>query len=773
MPLFASFLAGVLLFFLSGPFPFSSIFIFLSGSAFLCRTGRFLLILVVMLGFVYSLVRMPHADDIKPVWNRNIVVSGRLADKGALTGEKRGFVVESARDEETDEEIGDMEDRTIWLTADEELSPDETYDLLVRTGSDRSRLNPGSPAGQTLYARLIEVKDHSAESSEPAGLFRKARSGIAAYLQNRYPKDTAAFISSVTVGVYDLDDDLRNAFSTTGLAHILSISGAHFGIFTYMVFGISLFLLRRLPYSILQKMTLYVTPSQAAAASSLPLMIFYLGISGGSVPAVRSFIMIVLFLFGLLIGRKGFWLNSIFLAAFLLVIWDPGVVLDLSFQLSFIAVLFIGFSVEKGESPDRPEGMKAKVRNFVSASLRMTLAAALGTAPIVAYHFHYFSVISPVANLAAAPLIGFIVIPLALFSSISYLLTGVYLFGPLVGTGAELSLDLVKLMAKIPHADISMPAFPPGFLLLSYACFLPYLFLGRKRMLLVVPAVPLIVYFAATVLVPRPFSVTFLDVGQGDSAVAELPDGRTLVIDTGRTGREAAGFLKYLGKRDIDALVLTHSHPDHTGGAEALLERFRVKELWDNGSADYPDGFPAPAVHQKLQRGDLFEGKGCSISVLHPYPEFYTMEDDEYVGENNSSLVLKVTGNKSSVLMLGDVENEAGEDLQHLGKWIHADLIKVPHHGGRSSVHTGMFGNIGFTSAVIPVGRSNSFGHPSREMLELLANRNIYRTDRDGAVKAEETGRGLKVKTFRDMQFEKTRSIKGELRNLRLLFSSW
>ena len=123
--------------------------------------------------------------------------------------------------------------------------------------------------------------------------------------------------------------------------------------------------------------------------------------------------------------------------------------------------------------------------------------------------------------------------------------------------------------------------------------------------MLALPFVPFCVYAILVMSEKKDLSVTFVDVGQGDSAVMELPDKKTIVVDTGRTGKETAAYLRYQGKRDIDALVLTHSHPDHTGGMEYLMKRFSVKEIWDNGRIFYPPELHINAHHRILERGDI------------------------------------------------------------------------------------------------------------------------------------------------------------------------
>ena len=303
--------------------------------------------------------------------------------------------------------------------------------------------------------------------------------------------------------------------------------------------------------------------------------------------------------------------------------------------------------------------------------------------------------------------------------------------------------------------------------------FLVYLAAERKRTLLMAPFLPFLGYLLFSLASPAGLSVTFLDVGQGDSALIELPDGKTMVLDTGTSGHETAGLLSYAGKRRIDVLVLTHSHPDHAGGLAYILERFPVKEIWDSGRISYPEGIALPQVHRVLERGDVIDRERYSIQVFHPYEGFAAIESDAYEEDNNASLVLRISGKQHAFLFAGDVEEEAEDDLAHLGKWLRSDVVKIPHHGGRTSVHEGLLSSISPSLAVISAGRNNAFGHPSQEMLQNLSGIKIFRTDQHGAVKITETEEGLAVKTYADLVLEKTDTLTGELNNIRRLFMRW
>ncbi len=781
MPFLPSFLTGTIFFFISRYFFHFSILLFSASVILLVRKGKSRSVIFIIIGIMYAFFSAPHSEQPLLPWNKKLEVSGRFLPKmpapASISGMQE-FVVERAVDAETGFEFEALEGEKMRLYSDAEFDPDDTYELLVQTGRDRTRLNPGSVGRAALSARLIGIEDQEEGGIVPGNFLEKERALLHQYIMARFSRESADFLSAVTVGKVHFDDDLRKAFSSTGLAHILSISGTHFGLLSVIMFGCLLFLINRLPYHAFQRLTIYLSPRQAAAIACFPFMLLYLGISGGSIPAVRAFVMISLFLVGLLMGRKGFWFNTVLLAAFLLVLWEPEVILKLSFQLSFIAVLFIGASIKRKEDDDdnnESSGQKkgSAPAEFVGNSLRLTLAATIGTAPLVAYHFHYFSLISPLSNLIVAPLIGFIVLPLALISSFAYILTGHYLFGPLVGHVTDLSLWLVRLMARIPFADVGLPALPPALIVFFYCGFLLYFAWGRKKRALLISVLPFLVYTGISLSSPKALSVTFLDVGQGDAAVAELPDGKVLVVDTGRTGYETANFLRYTGRREVDALVISHCHPDHAGGMSHILRRFSVKEIWDNGRIEYPRELALRVKPRGLGRGDVAEGGSYRIEALHPYPEFYSMEGNDFVEENNSSLVIKIKGRQHSFLFVGDVEEEAEEDMSRLGIWLRSDVLKAPHHGGISSVHEGFLFEVSPSIAVISAGRDNSFGHPRPEMLEALAGARIFRTDQDGAVKVTETDKGLMVRTYHDYAMKRSDSLSEEMRNLRRLFSVW
>jgi competence protein ComEC len=694
--------------------------------------------------------------------------------------------------------------RELRLISNRVLFSDRIYHINVQIPKDAYSLNPGS-SHNILSGYAVEIKD---AGSNPNGFFKRLRIRLNDFMKRKFSPESATFLMSIITGERSLlTKETRDAFNVTGLAHILSISGAHFGLLLFILFRLFRILVKALPYNMLVRLTLYLTPSQITAILCIPFMIGYLGISDMSIPAIRSFIMITLFLSSLLIHRKGFWLNTLLFAAVVIILIQPDSILDLSFQLSFIAVLCIGLVTEqksgRAEEQKLDNGTVAQQSNraakqfkrferfkllpivllrYSSTALKISLAATIGTAPLVAYYFHYFSLVSPITNLIITPVIGFVILPLSLVSSFVFLISGAFPLSSFIDAITIFVLGVINYVAQWSFVDIKIPAFSPVLLVIFYLGILVYVFLifhpSAYRLLpIAIPVgiaiLPIVFYAGIKLLEPRGISITYLDVGQGDSAVVELPDKRTLVIDTGRKGFQTGGFLKYRGIKNIDAIALSHGQSDHAGGIFYLLRNFNIQEIWDNGRLIYPQGFMENIKKKKLQRGDVIEGSGYRITVLHPYDGFYTMHSRDS-DENNDSIVLSIQGNKNSFLFAGDIEEEAEEDLSYLGEYLKSNVLKVPHHGSRTSSSQVFVSAVSPDIAVISVGRKNPYNHPHDEALDMLDGVKIFRTDKEGAIGIKELPGGrLEIKTWKDLQFTEAKTVRDELMNFKKLFLVW
>lgn len=685
-----------------------------------------------------------------------------------------------------DEEGNKIALKQLRLISDTPLLQNKLYFLKIKIPRDFYFLNPSSK-GNIISGRLIEILEVKDYETSP---FKDLRTKLNLFILDNFSHNSAPFLLSIITGERSyISKELRDAFNKTGLAHILSISGAHFGLLSLILFVIIRLLIKGLPYKLYLKLSLYLTPSQIAAIICTPFMLSYLLLSNMSIPSIRAFIMITLFLFSLLIERKGFWINTLIIAAFIILLIHPESVKDLSFHLSFVAVLFIGLSIEQKDNPVE-KNLFSKLTTYFKNLFKITIFATLGTAPLIAYHFHYLSILSPLTNLIITPIIGFIILPVSFLCSIFYLLTGTFPALSLLDSFTSFTIDIIKRIGQLPFVDIRIPSFPIILLIIFYSAILFYLILklkserntnrdekikGSKILLLYPLLVTLIIFISYSFLrylQPESLQITFLDVGQGDAAVIELPDNKVILVDVGKKGYPVAEFLKYRGIREIDAIILSHGSSDHTGGLWDLKD-FKIKEIWDNGMLLYPEDITKNIKIRSFQKGDVISGKGYKITVLHPYEGFYPLSSQGNV-DNNFSLIFKVQGRHKSFLFSGDAESDALDSVAQLGRLIKSDVYKVAHHGSKTSNSEGFIEAVSPEFSIISVGRNNPYGHPHEEIVYMLNKSKILRTDLHGAIKIEENKKGeLEIKTFRDFEFQIARSLSDEIKNIKRLFQRW
>ncbi|MCX8070147.1 MAG: DNA internalization-related competence protein ComEC/Rec2 [Thermodesulfovibrionales bacterium] len=426
--------------------------------------------------------------------------------------------------------------------------------------------------------------------------------------------------------------------------------------------------------------------------------------------------------------------------------------------------------------------IKDKALMSLKNSIVITLSATIGTAPLTAYYFNYFSIVSPFTNLLITPFIGFVILPIAILSSMFYVFTDWFAMNSILSIITEMMLSSVRYLSQFKYADVKVSDFPIVFIFLSVISILISSLMvscklhERSKMfsinilaLFIFPLL-LIIAFKSIYTNKGELMITFLDVGQGDSAVVELPDKKVIVIDTGKNSFNTSRYLRYRGIKEVDALVVSHPQRDHVGGIERLIKEFKIKEIWDNGFVSYSESLVSGIYHQRLQRGDKTEGIDYKILVIHPHSNF----KPEKNVENNLSLVLKIETKNNSFLFTGDIELEAIDDMLHLGNTLNSTVIKIPHHGSRASISEDFIRVVSPKIAILSVGRKNFYNFPHKETLNLLQGISVFRTDEKGAIRIKESRTGtISVLTARDFKIKKVTSFFDEWLNIKRLFMVW
>jgi competence protein ComEC len=261
--------------------------------------------------------------------------------------------------------------------------------------------------------------------------------------------------------------------------------------------------------------------------------------------------------------------------------------------------------------------------------------------------------------------------------------------------------------------------------------------------------------------------MTAIDVGQGDSILIAFPDGKRMLMDGGGIpafGRQArsqldigedvvAPYLWERSVRGVDVIALSHAHEDHIGGLPALISDFRPKELWTRATPESPRwrAVREAAVRNHvrilpMQAGNHITFGGAELDVLAPLPDYVPLDEPK----NNDSLVMRLQYGRNSFLLCGDIERPVENGL--LERLQHVDVLKVAHHGSRTSSTEQFLEAVNPMYAVISVGYLNSYGHPNRDVLDRLRQHHavILRTDEEGLVTIHSDGKRLRVQTYRN-----------------------
>ncbi len=656
--------------------------------------------------------------------------------------------------------------------------------------------NPGAfDYGRHLARRGIHVTG-SLSKEERLEVIQRASNGylaslsafkarLAAHIDAAMPEAAAAITREMVLGMRGgSPPEVREAFSASGTAHLMSVSGLHVGFVYVAVFVVLKHGLIQLRFRLLERFSGGPRPSKLAAAGGLLAVLGYACLIGSNLPTMRATLMIATYVMAYLLDRDGDPWHTTALAALLMLIVHPLSWFDIGFQLSFAGVLAILYAQRLLQPPDAlavadsgPVSLASRARTKVWEAVLISTFASLGTAPLVLYVFQLLPLIAPLANIVVVPFAS-IAVPLALVASfvaeIIQPLGGLLLW--LAGMIVTAMYTLIALFAAIPYAAPRFPMVGVPVILLAYGTLLliPYSRASRAARWGAITSAGLIAaWLAWPWIMPQgrgQLEVTFLDVGHGDASFIRFPHGKTMLIDGGGSYRDdfdvgarvVAPFLWHQRIRRVDYVVATHPHPDHAKGLGVILRDFRVRQFWDNGtqqSAPWYGTLRQAAIERRLYRDVVFDGlaaptiDGVHVELFHPTVTFQPPMrhgSGEEAGENNRSLVLKLTYGAISVLFTGDIEQEAERFLLKSGHDLRATILKVPHHGSRTSSSAPFVRAVSPAMAVFSVQRDSRFGHPHRAVVERYQalGADIWRTDTHGAITVRTDGRSVWIEPY-------------------------
>ncbi len=510
---------------------------------------------------------------------------------------------------------------------------------------------------------------------------------------------TLALIKALTIGDGNsITQNQWDVFRKTGTTHLVVISGSHVG----LIAGLVYFLVLKLwAWTGL----LAWSPQRVAAVAAMLAAVFYAGLAGFSVPAQRSVIMLAIVMLAIILQRNTRPFNTLAVALFAVLAFDPLAVLSAGFWLSFLAVSVIVYAVA---------GRLGKSGYFVEV-IKINWATSVGLSPLLLFFFQQVSLISPLANFIAVPVISLLVVPLSLLAVLvmfsSQLLASKLFI--IVDTLLQGLWWLLARLSELPLATINHPQPSvwmllfaiPGILLLLAPAGIP------ARGLSLMMFLPL-VFTAPNKPETGDIKMTLLDVGQGLSAVVQTAN-HWLVYDTGAkfSAESDMGqsvllpFLRRQGAVKIDKLIISHGDNDHIGGAVSLMRGIPAEQVLTSVPQQLNEYSPV-----KCAAGQSWTWDKVRFTLLSPQHAF--------VSENDNSCVLKIQSEQGSMLLTGDIEALAESWLiETYGNNLKANVLIAPHHGSKTSSTLEFLQAIQPEYVLIPAGYRNQFGHPHRDVL--------------------------------------------------------
>ena len=601
----------------------------------------------------------------------------------------------------------------------------------------------------------------------------------------------AAIIKGIIFGdSSDIEEEIQENFRISSISHVLAVSGMHV---SYLVIGIQLFL-----KSIIGKRkTRFIT---------IVFLIFYMFITGFSPSVVRASMMSILLIGGEILYRKNDIWTSMAISLFLILIYNPFLIENIGLQFSYIGtmgIMILHKSVFSFLKNIKIKNKKWKYKfnrkaiffiSKIKEILAVTLSAQLAIFPIMIYHFNLFGVYFLITNLLVSVMIG----PIIIFSTIFIVFS--FIFNPISKVICIVLKLLIQMLiiisnlAELPFSKLYLSTPKIWMILLYYILIITFnfiyclytspklnntqvrvrnlialakykIFLNKKKSIIKIFIIFLLFFLFQ--FIPQNLEINFVDVGQGDCTFIVTPRNKTILIDGGGSSSDEfdvgkSTLLPYIldkGYTKIDYIFISHFDQDHVGGILSILQKIKVKKVIISKQEENSENYQKflEIIKEKgvsvaiVKMGDRVKiENGIYFDILWP-----TSEQIQENKLNNNSLVMKMYYHNFSVLFTGDIEEEAEKKILETYKSeknkLVSNVLKVAHHGSKTSTIKEFLDTVNPQIALIGVGKNNMFHHPSEEIIDKLKEYGaiIYRTDERGEITIRVNGKGnFKIKSI-------------------------
>lgn len=559
---------------------------------------------------------------------------------------------------------------------------------------------------------------------DTSNLFYKFKNKIVNRIESfEYKQYFYAFIIGET---YLISNDIYSSYKINGVTHLFALSGMHVNVFVFVL------------YLFLKKLKIKESLKYILIFLFLSFICF---LSCFSPSIIRATFFLLLLRFNKLLEINTKTLNILLFIFSLYLFYNPYIIFDLSFELSFIVSYFIiGYM-----------SLFKKITKIKQLFL-VSFVSFLASLPILINNFFSVNLLSMINNMIFVPYVTLIVFPLTLLTFVFPFLIDIYI----------VSLNIMENMSTmLVNKSILYTSIKFNFYLLTLYYLLLYSFSkSNKKIYIFLLILILIINYNLPKLDKNTY-ISFIDVGQGDSTLIITPFKKhVILIDTGgkveylkkdfmkrnneyKISDNLISYFHSLGIRKIDFLILTHGDYDHMGEAINLVNHFKIEEVIFNvGSYNELE----KRLIKKLKYKSIAYKKEVKEIKIDKY-KLKFLNTKTYNNENDNSNVVYIKLNETKLLLMGDAGVEREKDILNKYKLKNIDLLKVGHHGSKTSSGKEFIDEITPKYSIISVGKNNRYGHPNKEVLENLSNSKIYRTDLDGSIEIRLNKNEYKIRT--------------------------
>ena len=603
---------------------------------------------------------------------------------------------------------------------------------------------------------------------------QRIRQKIATFLYTHFDKTTCGLYQALLIGYRgNIPLQILEQFKNAGTMHLLAISGLHLG----LLGGITALLLTLIGKRS-QWLLLHTHVPTLAVCLTLPLLFTYCLIAGANPPVLRAFLMASLALYALLIRRRKNLIHLIAAAALLMLFYKPLALATASFQLSFAAITAIAaiFSKLPLSSGEKQKGKRFSLSKLILSLLIVSCAATLGTLPIMLFHFNQISLVGPLMNLLLEPLLCLWALPAGLLA-IPFMLPAPDVAVLILKSG-QAGLWLAEKMAAAISAFplSSLWTITPTYyeIILYYVIIALCLQSGFRQQYafkaagIVSISSLLLLSFTFSLWHPRHSKETtihYLDIGQGNATLLQLPDGKNILIDGGGThskrfdiGRSViAPFLRKKRIWHLESILISHPDSDHFNGIPFLLRQFSPKTLYINGQEEKNDK-PYQTLLSIAKQQDIAIMKGTAGDIIAANKQYTLsclgmrglLDDQRQWSSNEQSLVLLLRHGSRSFLFPGDIPTKAEDILLANHHTLAIDILLASHHGSITSSNPVFIKKTRPQLILVSSGATRKGIHPHSKRIRDWKNLKIpfVTTATDGTIACTTNGNSLQISTF-------------------------